>query len=153
MIARQVHLRPALIALAAMAMMLSVGGDASACSAMKTGQAKGGCCAGRDAGACCCEAVASESRPTAADRAMGHLMAHDGRSIPNSRCECRSGGPTQPAPKPRTSTSERRIDHDRVSSLELTLGAGSAVTSMRPVPLAERPPAAPIYLRTSRLLI
>jgi hypothetical protein len=174
------YLRPALIAIAAMAATLSVGVTASACPAMSAGGAEGGCCDGRAPAQCCCKAVAlapdsefnavrAEPRPSGS-RGLNPLADASGSaregsatrvrplasgrlSVPISPCQCRSSSPSQPASKPRSASGERRTDQDRVQSPERIPQVLHAVASVRLVPPTASPPAAPIYLCTSRLLI
>jgi hypothetical protein len=143
------HPRFPWIALAAFVGLLSVVGEASACSDKPASKATRSCGSACPATACCCESPSPESTDlSTAPRPVGVNL-----SVPYAPCECRPGGPTDPASKPESTSSERRSDHDRVESVDVTIEAHPAIASARIVLPAESPPKTPLYLRTSRLLI
>jgi hypothetical protein len=150
MIAIRHHFRLPLVALAAIVGMLSAVGEVSACTA--TRRAAGACCDGRDRSACCCEAGKAGPQPRSADGARTHSPSGGGLRAPDASCQCRSGGPTDPAPKPRSPSSERRTDPDRIRSVGPVTHVRPTTALVRLIPPTESPPGNPLYLRTSRLL-
>jgi len=138
------------LALAAIVGMLSVAGEASACSVQRASTAASACCAGT---ACCCEPTKVEPHPESADRTTSLPLGGDGLSLPASPCHCRPSEPTEPASKSESPSPERRTDQDRARSGELIFGFRPAIVFVRPVLPTESPPRAPLYLRISRLLI
>ena len=141
-----------LIALWAITGMLSVPGEVSACSIEAPSRASRACCTGSAGSACCCESTTVESQPEPTARTTSPLAA-GGLFAPKAPCECRQGEPIGPASKPRLPSPERRTDHDRDGSVELTFELRPAVVFVRLIPPTESPPGTPLYLRTSRLLI
>jgi hypothetical protein len=140
------------LAFAAIMGMLSVVGEASACSAKGPGKAMGACCAGPDQSACCCDQV--EPRPALTDRTAVGMPGGTGRLLaPDSPCECRPGEPTESAPKPESSSSENRTDRESTRSLEQVFPVQPTIAVDRLVQPTQSPPGTPLYLRTSRLLI
>jgi hypothetical protein len=154
MTAFRCHFRLPSTVLAAIVGILSVAGEASACSTMNRGKATRSCCAGLSRSACCCEAETAETRPESPDSQAVGMTADGGRLLaPGSPCECRVGDPTESAPQPKSASSRHRIDRDGVRSVELNVDIRPAI-ARAPVGLAtETPPRTPLYLRTSRLLI
>src|SRR5581483_9413275 len=96
------HLRLSWVALAAIAGMLSVVGEASACSAKPEIKAGRPCCAASQTPSCCCEAPATDS----ADLPPTAPRAGDGLARPPAPCQCRPGEPAEPAQKSESSPSE-----------------------------------------------
>ena len=141
-----------LIALWAIAGMLLVTGEVSACSMKAASRASRSCCAASVSSACCCEPTAVESQPEPAARTT-FPQAAGGLFAPKAPCECRQGEPTGPASKPGSPSPERRTDQDRDGSVELTFELRPSVVFVRLIPPTESPPGTPLYLRTSRLLI
>lgn len=143
------HLRLPWFVLAAIVGMLSVAGEASACSIKAASKAARSCCTSAPASACCCETPGpGSSHLSRAPSLIGNSLA-----VPNPTCECRPGTPGDPAPKPASPSSERRTDQGRVESVDLTHEVPPSLTFARIVLPANSPPKTPLYLRTSRLLI
>jgi hypothetical protein len=148
------YLRLSSIALAAIVGMLSVAGEAVACSAKDPGAGARSCCASPSRSACCCEAEKAEPGPPSIERTAVGLLSGSGHLLaPNSPCECRTGGPNEPAPKPQSPTSERRTDQERARSFESILEFCPTTIFFSLIPPTESPPGVPLYLRSSRLLI
>jgi hypothetical protein len=141
-----------LVALWAIIGMLSVTGEASACSMTAASAASRACCTASAGSACCCESTTVESQPEPVARTTV-LPAAGGLFAPKTPCECREGEPTEPASKPGQPSPERRTDQDRNGSVELTFEVRPAIVFVRLISPTESPPGAPLYLRTSRLLI
>ena len=87
-----------------------------------------------------------------ADRTEVFRPAEAGVSAPDSPCECRSGGPAEPASRPRTPPSGSRPDRDRTRLIRVMHETEPAINFVGLVSPTESPPGIPLYLRTSRLL-
>ena len=154
MTAVRCYLRLSSIALAAIVGMLSVAGEAAACSTKGSSDNTRSCCATPSRSACCCVAETAEPSPRPIEHtAVGLAGESEHHLAPDSSCECRPSRPSEPAPKPQSPTSERRTDQDRARSFESILGIRPRITFVSLVSSTESPPGAPIYLRASRLLI
>jgi hypothetical protein len=131
--------------------MVWASGEASACS----GRAMRGCCGLRPSSACCCERPDAVSNPVA--QAVSPAPAGDRRISPPSPCECRAGGRTDPAAKPFPTSPRHRTGpgHDRDAATGEAFEAHPAVRTGQLAAAAGDPldSSAPLYLRTSRLLI
>jgi len=150
MMALRLHFRQPVMLVAAMALMLSLSGNASACSASGM---QGNCCTSSAGSACCCDVQAVEPQPGSSDRAEARISDEGTISSPVSPCVCRPGGPTEPASKPRSTSSHDRPDRDHVRVIEIIPETRPAIAVVRSVVPTESPPGAPLYLRTSHLLI
>jgi hypothetical protein len=132
--------------------MLPAVGEASACSPTRASQAARACCTGRVASTCCCEPAKSESQSGSSDRTTVTPNA-DGRLASQPLCECRPGGPTEPASKPVSPSPERRTGQDRTGSDDRAFNVRPVVATDRLILPTESAPTVPLYIRTSRLLI
>jgi hypothetical protein len=141
------------VALAAIIGMLSVAGEASACSMKAAKKAASACCTGNSQSACCCDADKVESKFQSSELTLVRTLPEAGAIAPASSCECRPGNPTEPASKPESGTSRHQTDQDRVRSASLISEIRPAIIFVRLALPTERPPATPLYLRMSRLLI
>ena len=145
------RLRFSLVALAAVVGVLSVVSDVSA-STVNTASRNGAraCCLKRACAVCCCEPAS----PSLAGRPI-YLESDEAgfteRTAPP--CECRSGDPAAPAPKPGTRIDHHRVDRPRGGPVVLTLEVPSANPFARLIKPASRLSQAPLHLRTTRLLI
>jgi len=135
------------------AAILFLAGEVSACSPKAGRNSTGGCCSGRAESACCCEPAGVKSRPASAVRSTVLPPAKAGLFAPEPLCECRSGAPNEPASKSESRSPERRAEQDRAGSVELPFDIRPMIAPARLVLPTERPPRAPLYIRTSRLLI
>jgi hypothetical protein len=147
------NLRLPYIVLAAIVGMFSVAGEASACSTKQASTAPSACCVGRVQSACCCEAKKTELPLESTGRFLARSTNDAGHFTPAPSCGCRSGSSNEPAPKPESPTSRHRTDQDRLESCEPIILANRAITITRFILPSVSPPATPLYLRTSRLLI
>jgi hypothetical protein len=154
MTAVRCNLRLPSIVLAAILGILPMAGEAAACSAQGAGAKMGSCCAASSRSACCCAAETAATAQRAIERnALGLAGGSEHQLATDSSCQCRPSAPTDPAPKPRSSTSERRTDQGRVWSWESNGECRPATIFVSLVPPTESPRGAPLYLRASRLLI
>ena len=141
------------LALVAVVGALSLAGDASACSTMRANKASSACCVGGGQSACCCESIKTELPLESSGRTLVRSTNGAGHFTPAPSCGCRSGNSNEPAPKPESPTSRQRTDRDRVESHEPTVHVNRTVTITRLILPSASPPATPLYLRMSRLLI
>jgi hypothetical protein len=79
-------------------------------------------------------------------REGGRLLAAD------PECECRIGGPTEPAQEPRSARPEVRPDTSPAWCFELISESRPILSLVAVVPPTGSPPGIPLYLRASRLL-
>jgi hypothetical protein len=75
------------------------------------------------------------------------------RFAPERSCECHAGQPSEPASRLQSPSPERRRAEDHASLTELKSDIPLSIAPIRAVDPAESPPTAPLYIRTSRLLI
>lgn len=155
---RRSRMRALLIALGAIAGMLSLADAASACST-KAGRAPRACCVNRPSSECgCCGEY--QTPPASARRSQVlALVSSPARVLsqapsPSPTCECRADEPVAPSerPAPRTTT-------DR-SDVQVNGTLAGVTPTVRPFPALghlglpnESSSRSPLYLRTSRLLI
>jgi hypothetical protein len=143
------QLRHAWVVLAAIAGMLSLTGEAAACSAKSANKATKSCCKATPTAACCCETPSADP----ADVAPARPIATDGLAASSlSPCECNPGPPADPAEKPESPPSGRRTDTDRAEPVALAVEGGPSPAFVRIVPPTASPPGRPLYLLISRLL-
>jgi hypothetical protein len=147
------NLRLPCIVVAAIVGMLSVAREASACSTKRASIASSACCDGGGQSACCCEPKKTELPLESTGRTLARSTNRASLFTPDPSCECRSGNSNEPAPKPESPTSRHRTDQDRLESREPIILANRAITITRFILPSVSPPATPLYLRTSRLLI
>ena len=96
----------------------------------------------------------AEPGPESTNRKIDRIPNEGGPLLaPESPCECRGNVPTDPAQKPRSSTSDRRTDQERSRSLDSYFELRPTIIFLLLVPSIERPPGVSVYLNTSRLLI
>ena len=138
------HLQHFGIALAAMAGMLSIVGEVSACSDTASRAATRSCCTANVA-SCCCESPGTKTTDVS--------PVENNLSVPFAPCECRPGVPSDPAQKPGLPAPERRSDQYRSNAVKVTFEVRSAIVLIRIAPPTLGPPGSPLYLRTSRLLL
>jgi hypothetical protein len=144
--------RLSLLALVAVAGMLSVVTDASASTPKRSSaNSTDACCLKRVCTVCCCEsASASATRKTNSTLPRGEASL---ASRPAPPCECRSGDPVAPAPRPEPRPTDPRPERDRGAPVDLTLDSPRSATFATVVPPASGLSKAPLHLRTTRLLI
>jgi hypothetical protein len=147
------NLRLPYIVLAAIVGILSLAGEALACATKQASTALSACCVGRVQSACCCEVKKTELPLESTGRTLARSTTEASLFTPVRSCECRSGNSNEPAPKPESPTSRHRTDQNRVESDEPIILANRAMTITRFILPSVSPPATPLYLRTSRLLI
>jgi hypothetical protein len=147
------NLRLPYFVLAAIVGMLSVAGEASACSTKRASTAPSACCVGGGQSACCCEAKKTELPLESSGRTLARSTNEASHFTPAPSCECRSGNSNEPAPKPESPAPRHRTDQDRVESPEPIVDVNRAVAIARFILPSASPPATPLYLRTSRLRI
>jgi hypothetical protein len=147
------NLRLPYLVLAAIVGIQSVDREASACSTMRATTAPSACCVGGGQSACCCESIKTEPPLESSGRRLATSTNDAGHFTPAPSCGCRSGNSNEPAPKPESPTSRHRTDRDRVESHEPTVHVNRALTITRLILASASPPATPLYLRMSRLLI
>jgi hypothetical protein len=142
------HFRLPCIALAAIVGVLSVVSEAAAAPSKETTRS---CCSRAGCGMPCCEQPADRAaaQPSVALTTIQSGLA----SLPEMPCQCRSEEPAAPAPKSEPSSSEHRPDQDRASSVDLTIEAPRATAFVRATQPTSCLSRAPLYLRTTRLLI
>ncbi|HEY2155696.1 MAG TPA: hypothetical protein VGH33_08700 [Isosphaeraceae bacterium] len=146
------YLRLTWIAVAAVAWMLSVAGDASA-SMTKAVQGPGrACCLGRVCAKCCCPPASKVSGLPSSGQSANVSPGSSRLSTPAPLCGCSPGSPNSPASGDEPRPSETREDQVAGHAAEPTVESVPAVTLVRVVLSPAAPPKAPIYLRTSRLL-
>jgi hypothetical protein len=141
------------IATSALMALILIPGKAAACSANGGSAAQGACCSGGAECACCCEPASVESRLPFTDRSIVYFSAGTGVTIPNRPCECRFHEPSEPASKSEFPSSERQLERDDLHSAKLGAYGFPGITPARLVHATESPPRAPLYIRTSRILI
>jgi hypothetical protein len=90
-------------------------------------------------------------RRESAERPAAIPSSGVGLAIPPSLpCECRSNDPATPAPKPESRPDDHGTDQGPGELLSLSFDFSPAIPVNRP---AACRPTAPLYLRTTRLLI
>ncbi len=142
------QLRLTSIVLAAIAGMVSLTGEATACSA----KAARSCCTGSSGPACCCEAGKPVSAPRSIERFSVGMPRGTGRLLAaDPECECRIGGPTEPATRPRSARPEVRPDSSPARIFESIPEFRPTIPLVAVVPPTGSPPGLPLYLRASRL--
>lgn len=141
------------VALAAIAGILSLAGDASACRVSDAAPAGRSCCVGRSPADCCCKGpVAAPERTATAPAPIG--ASRPSLGIPSPGCECRPGEPTAPTDRPAQRVHDDRPDAGRAYDLAPGfVPVPGLPPASRPIEPTASPPKAPIYLRTARLLI
>lgn len=159
------HVRFSLIAFAAIAGMLSFGGEASAStstaavSRAKAQASRRSCCVKQRVCAACCCVPAGASARRGEPRALPAIAPSTGARLASSTgvpCECRSNDPAAPARLPDES---RGVDprgglgQGWGAAAEPVLGLASVRSSARRAGPAAPPSATPLYIRTARLLI
>jgi hypothetical protein len=151
----RLHFRLFIVAVAAMAGTLFSAREVAACSRETGSKATGGCCSGRVGSACCCEPANGKSQSTTVVFMTGIRsdFASEFAPLREPDCECRSGEPNGPATKSDPPSLERRSGNNGAISAELNPEIQTKFASARQVDATESPPSAPIFLRTSRLLI
>jgi len=141
-------------ALAAIMGMLSVVSDASASMKPAPRNASRSCCLKRVCTACCCESASVPTRRETAERSVANRPNGAGlASSPALPCECRSNDPAAPAQKPESRSDDHRSDRDRDDTVDPTLDSPPAIPFVRVTLPAASLSKAPLYLRTTHLLI
>jgi len=142
-----------LVAVMATAGMLSMAGEASACSAKRASKTTRGCCAGSPRSVCCCDARTPELLPQSTGRSAVVNPEQADVGVPGSSCTCRLGEPANRASKSGSRPSGYRAEYGRAAfavQRSRTLPGTRLACSGLPTGIE---PESPLYLRTSRLLI
>jgi hypothetical protein len=151
MAVQRLQLRLPWVALVAIMGMLSVAGEATAGT---VNGASRECCIVRTCDKCCCDAPSTSSPPATTNRPSAHPSDRANLTTPTRPCECRSGEPAAPAPKPASRSSESRGDQARSNSFARSVDAPAPADVFARLLLPTgSPPKTPLYLRTARLLI
>ena len=141
------------IALAAIVGLLSMAGETTACELRSAPKAARSCCASRPASGACGACCGTPEGPATVAGSAIPASVEVGPVHPRQNCECRSGEPASPAPKPESRPGQTRPDRDRDAEVASSFEERSPVTFAPLVPRLDGPPKIPLYLRTSRLLI
>jgi hypothetical protein len=140
--------------LAAIMGMLLMVSEASASTKPAPRDASRSCCLKRVCTACCCEPASVPTRRETIERSVANRPNGAGLArSPALPCECRSNDPAAPAQKPESRSDDRRSDRDRDDTVELTLDSPPAIPFVRVTLPAASLSKAPLYLRTTHLLI
>ncbi|MDG3007767.1 hypothetical protein [Paludisphaera mucosa] len=144
----------AMIALTAVAAMLSTAGAASACStAAQAPAAARGCCATRVQTACGCCSPSRSIAPNTSTASIGVEVrtAVLTPAVPTSSCECRADEPAAPSDRPQAPKPVESTDAPFATSSSRTSAVTAVAVSTRSSD--PDPSPRPLYMRTSRLLI
>jgi hypothetical protein len=154
MTASRHHFRLSSVVFAAILGTFSAVGEVSASALKSDGQGPGrACCLSRVCAKCCCPPVSKVSGVSPSGPSANVSTARSRLSAPAPLCECRPGGPNSPASKDEPRSSETREDQVAGHAAEPTVESVPAITLVRIDLTPPAPPKAPLYLRTSRLLI
>lgn len=143
------------IALFAIAGMLSLSGDARAeGSGSDSNGAARSCCAKRVCPPGCCMRGGGSGRSTTNNQVVARNDAlTSGLASTDSGCECRPGEPVSPASRQRSQSVDRRAISWSCELESLDSRAAHLGLLSRLIEPLRRPPRAPLYLTTERLLI
>ena len=146
-------IRFALIALGALALTLSFGGDAAGQTATsRSRKAAGSCCSSRVCPMGCC-APRPAATHSLADQSASIPALSTGQIRPGSSCECQSDEPVAPASRQDLRTAGNRFAEELSDVALLPIPQtypGQVARLIEPDPWPAR---SPLYLATSRLRI